>query len=503
MATMVSVDLGAQSGRVALGRFDGGALTVTELHRFPNVPAYVNGTLHWDVNGLYDGVLEGLRIAARETGGSVDSIGIDTWGLDFALLDRSGQLVQKPVHHRDRRTEGAMEALFAQVPARELYERTGIQMLPVNSIFQLWAMAASGDPALEAAETLLMIPDFFHYRLSGARVCEFTDATTSQCFDPRAGDWASDLLERLGIPSRLFPEVVQPGTVLGPLRDDVLEETGLRGAVVVTPASHDTASAVVAVPFRDPTSVYISSGTWSLLGVEVAAPVIDDRTFAANLTNEGGVGGTFRLLKNITGLWLLHECRRVWSLKGLTWDFAELVALAEAAPPFQAFVDPNDPAFVPPGDMPARIRDFCARTGQTPPENPGAVVRCVLESLALKYRETIEVIEDATGVAPAEIHVVGGGALNRPLCQWTADATGMPVLAGPVEATEIGNLTIQAMALGEIASLGQARDVVRASFSPDIHEPRDRGPWDDAYARFCELVSTASGEPEPFVAKRR
>jgi len=502
MATMVSVDLGAQSGRVALGRLDGDALTVTELHRFPNVPVSVEGKLHWDVHSLYDGVLEGLRAAAREAGGSVDSIGADTWGLDFALLDRAGELVQKPVHHRDRRTEGAMEAVFSRVPARELYERTGIQLLEVNSVFQLWAMAAAGDPALDAAETLLMIPDLFHYWLSGVRAAEFTAATTSQCFDPRRGEWATDLLERLDVPGRLFPEVVQPGTVLGPLRDEVAEATGLAGALVVTPASHDTGSAVAAVPFRKPGSVYISSGTWSLLGIEVPAPVIDARTFAANLTNEGGVDGTFRLLRNITGLWLLHECRRAWADAGRAWDFSELVEMAEASPPLQAFVDPNEPEFVPPGDMPTRICDSCLRTGQTPPPTPGAVVRCVLESLALKYRQTIELLETATGVAPAEIHVVGGGALNRPLCQWTADATGLPVLAGPVEAAEIGNLVVQAMALGELASLDEARDVVRASFSPEIYEPRERGHWDDAYARFNELVQPPTGAPEPLIGGR-
>jgi rhamnulokinase len=502
MATMVSIDLGAQSGRVALGHFDGERLTVTELHRFPNVPVRVHDTLHWDALRLHDGILEGLRAAAREAGGSVDSVAVDTWGVDFALLDRAGRLVQNPVHHRDRRTEHAMDEVYARVPARELYERTGIQMMPINSVYQLWAMVASGDPALEAAETLLMMPDLFHYWLCGARACEFTDATTSQCFDPRSGDWAWDVLERLGVPSRLFAEVVPPGTVLGPLRDEVVEETGLAGASVIAPAGHDTASAVAAVPFREPGSAYISSGTWSLVGIEAPAPVIDDRTFAANLTNEGGVGGTFRLLRNVTGLWLLHECRRAWSLEGRTWEFAELVALAESAPPLQAFVDPNEPAFLPPGGMPARIRAFCARTGQEPPAEPGAVVRCVLESLALKYRQTIELLAAASGVAPREIHVVGGGARNRLLCQWTADATGLPVLAGPAEATEIGNLAVQAMALGELGSLEEARDMICSSFSPDVYEPQDSGAWDDAYGRFDKLLRTSAAEPEPIAGGR-
>jgi rhamnulokinase len=488
MATMVSVDLGAQSGRVALGRFDGETLTVSELHRFRNVPVRVHETLHWDALRLYDGILDGLRAATRETGGRVDSVGIDTWGLDFGLLDRVGRLVSNPVHHRDRRTDGAMEQVFARVPARELYERTGIQLMALNSVFQLWALVSAEDPALEVAETILMIPDLFHYWLSGVKACEFTDATTSQCYDPRAGGWAVDVLERLGIPSRLFPEIVPPATVLGPLREDVEEETRLRDAVVVAPASHDTGSAVAAVPFRRPGSAYISSGTWSLVGVEVPEPVIDDRTFAANLTNEGGVEGTFRLLRNVTGLWLLHECQRTWALEGEEWEFADLVAMAQSAPPLAALIDPNEPAFIPPGDMPARIREFCSSTSQQPPEGPGAVVRCVLESLALKYRHTIELLETATGVSPPEIHVVGGGALNRALCQWTADASGLLVLAGPVEATQIGNLAAQAMALGELGSLEEARDVVRNSFSPVEYEPRERGLWDDAYRRYMSLV---------------
>jgi rhamnulokinase len=492
MATMVSIDLGAQSGRVALGRFDGAALSVDELHRFPNVPVRVSGTLHWDVLRLHDGILEGLRAAGRAAGGHVDSVGVDTWGLDFGLLDRAGRLVQNPVHHRDRRLDGSMESAFAQVPARELYERTGIQLMQINSVYQLRAMVDAGDPALEAAETLLMMPDLFHYWLSGVRASEWTEATTSQCFDPRAGGWALDLVERLGIPPRLFAEVVPPGTVLGELQDDVAEETRLHGALVVAPASHDTASAVAAVPFRQAGSAYVSSGTWSLVGVEVVAPVIDERTFDANLTNEGGAGGTFRLLKNVIGLWLLHECRRTWAHDSQAFEYAELVALAEAAPARRAFVDPNDPVFLPPGDMPRRIREACARSGQEPPQEPGEVVRCVLESLALKYRQTIELLGAATGEAPPEIHIVGGGALNRPLCQWTADATGLPVLAGPAEATQIGNLALQAMALGELGSLAEAREVVCRSFAPEVYEPGERAAWDEAYGRFTEVVAGAA-----------
>lgn len=484
MVTMVSVDLGAQSGRIALGRFDGERLAVSELHRFPNVPVRVHGTLHWDILRLYEGILEGLSAAGRETGGSVDSVGIDTWGVDFALLDRAGRLVQNPVHHRDRRVEGAMERALAVVPARELYERTGIQLMPINTVFQLFAMATADDPALGSADRLLLIPDLLNYWLAGAAACEFTNATTTQCFDPRARSWATDVLERLGIPPEIFAEVVPPATVLGSLLDEVAERTRLTRAVLVAPATHDTGSAVAAVPFQSRDAVYISSGTWSLVGMELAAPLIDERAFAANLTNEGGVAGTFRLLRNVNGLWLLEECRRTWAAEGRVWEFAELVEMAAQAPPLRSLVDSNDPVFLLPGDMPARIREFCAATGQEVPGTPSEVVRCVLESLALKYRQTIELLTTATGVRPPEVHLVGGGVRNALLCQWTADATGLPVIAGPVEAAEIGNLAVQAMALGEIGSLHEARELVRASFPLVEYAPHGGDAWEEAYTRF-------------------
>ena len=464
---MAAVDLGAQSGRVALGNFDGDRLSVVEIHRFPNTPVRTRGTLYWDVLRLYEDVLEGLTVAAGETK-AVDSVGIDTWGVDFGLLDRDGRLVQNPVHHRDRRTEGAMDALFAEVPAREIYERTGIQLMRINTLVQLYAAVTADERALEIAETLLLIPDLLHYWLSGVAACEFTNATTTQCLDPRAQAWAYDLLERLRIPSGVFPEVVRPATVLGALLDEVAERTRLRRVVVVAPATHDTASAVAAVPFRNQRSAYVSAGTWSLVGVELAAPLIDDRTFASNLTNEGGIGGTVRLLRNVNGLWLVHECQRTWASRGNVLDVPELVEMAEQAPPFRSFIDPNDPAFLPPGDMPDRIREFCARTNQPVPDEPGTVVRCILESLALKFRQTVELLARVTGDTPPELHIVGGGARNRLLCQWTADATGLLVLAGPEEATLVGNLIAQAIALGELASLEEAREVVRSSFEPTL-----------------------------------
>ena len=488
MATLAAVDLGAQSGRVAVGRFDGERLGVTEVHRFPNVPVRVRDTLHWDILRVYRDVLDGLRAAAREAG-RVDSVAVDSWGVDFGLIDTQGRLVQNPVHYRDGRRARAMDGVLAQIPARELYDRTGIQLMPINTVFELGAMAADADPALDAAGTMLLIPDLLHYWFCGAATTEFTNATTTQCFDPHAGGWAADLLERIDVPTRLLPDVVQPGTRLAPLGAAVAEETRLASAEVVAVATHDTGSAVAAVPFRQPGSVFISAGTWSLVGLEVQAPVINDAAFAANLTNEGGVDGTFRLLRNVTGLWLIHECRRVWAEEGREHSFDQLVALAKDAPALQSFIDPNDAAFGDPGDMPARVRAFCAHTGQPEPVDPGAVVRCILESLALKHAQTIDLLASVADATPKEIHVVGGGARNELLCRWTADAAGLPVLAGPEEATLLGNMLVQAMALGEISSLAEGRELIAASVAPTAYEPQETSKWQEAKERFAGAVA--------------
>jgi rhamnulokinase len=495
MATMAAVDLGAQSGRVVLGRFDGERISIDEVYRFDNVSVLAAGTLYWDALRLFEQVLDGLTAAARASE-QIDSVGVDSWGVDFALVDRAGTLIGNPVHHRDRRTEGVMDRVFPRVPARELYERTGIQLMPINTLFQLVAMAEAGDRALEVAHRLLFMPDLFHFWLGGVASCELTNATTSQCYDPRAQAWATDILARLGLPAEVFRETVSPSSVLGPLREEVAERTRLRRAAVVSPATHDTASAVAATPLRDPSSVYISAGSWSLVGMELTEPLITDETFAANLTNEGGLGGTVRLLRNVDGLWLLHECRNAWRAEGQGWEFPELVRLAEDSPPLLSFVEPNDPRFLAPGDVPHRIRAFCAETGQTIPEDAGAVVRCVLESLALKHRQTIRVLAEATGATPTEVHVVGGGALNALLCQWTADAAELPVLAGPVEATAIGNIAAQAIALGELSSLEEARSVVRASFEPTGYEPSSSPAWREAAERFDRLSPPARAPQE-------
>lgn len=492
MATMAAVDLGAQSGRVARGRFDGSRLEVQEVHRFPNDPVASGGTLCWDVERLHREVLDGLRAAGRDA--PVDSLAVDSWAVDFGLLDAKHELVEPPRHYRDGRRAAAVAGVFERVPARELYQRTGIQLLPINTVFELAAMASERDPALEAARTLLLIPDLFHFWLCGSKTTEFTNATTTQCYDPTAGAWATDLLERLDVPARLLPEIVSPGTVLGPLTPAAADATRLDGARVVAVATHDTGSAVAAVPLADGDSVYLSIGTWSLVGVEVDQPVIGDESFAANLTNEGGVDGTFRLLRNVTGLWLLDECRRAWADAGNELGFGELGALATDAPAFLAFIDPTAEVFLEPGDMPSRIRAFCRQTGQPEPAGVGELVRCVLESLALKHAETIDLLHDVNGSTPSTLHVVGGGARNALLCAWTASASGLPVFAGPEEATLVGNLLVQAMTLGEIGSLREARDVVRASFEPVVYEPELSAGWQEARARFAELPNGAGLE---------
>lgn len=491
MRVLVAVDLGAQSGRVALGRFDGARLAVEEVHRFPNVPVRVRGTLHWDVLGLYAEVLDGLRAAAGLT--EVDSVAVDSWGVDFGLIDRAGRLAQNPVHYRDSRRAAAVDRVLARVTPRELYLRTGIQLLPINTIFELAAMAGESDPALDTAEQLLLIPDLFQYWLSGSRTTEFTNATTTQCLDAQTGGWATDLLERLDIPSRLLPEIVAPATRLGPVLDEVSAETGLGSATVVAAATHDTAAAVAAVPLRGDGSAFLSVGTWSLVGVESREPVISDASYEANLTNEGGVAGTRRILRNVAGLWLLHECRRAWALGGRDYEHEELLALARSAPPLRSFVDPNDASFAEPGEMPAKIAGYCSSTGQDTPREVGAIVRCILESLALKHAESVDLISRVTGRQLDDLHVVGGGANNELLCAWTAEAADRRVLAGPAEATLVGNMLVQAIALGEISSLDDARDVVGASFSPAVYEPHGLEAWHEARERFAALTGAPRG----------
>lgn len=510
--TVLAFDLGASSGRAVVAELRNDRLEMEEIHRFPNEPVQVGPYLHWDILRLLHEIKQGILKAKRwregrgaggagsaghapASGGSgasrasgLRSLAIDSWAVDFGLLDRQGELLGNPYHYRDRQTEGMMEEVFAAVPREDIFARTGIQFMQINTLYHLAAMKKRGAAALREAETFLMIPDLLRYFLTGEKKCEFTNATTTQLFNPLTRSWDHELLDRLGLPARLFTAPVQPGTIVAPLTASVCDELGVAACPVVAVGEHDTASAVVAVPAAQRDFAYLICGTWSLLGTEVPEPVLTPQALAWNFTNEGGVGGTFRLLKNIMGLWLLQECRHAWEKEGASYTFAELVRLAEREPRFQALVDPDDPLFLNPAHMPEAIRSYCSRTGQAAPSTHGAVVRCVVESLALKYRYVLERTERLAGASYAGLHMVGGGINNALLCQFTANAIGRPVWAGPVEASAIGNVLVQLMALGEIAGLPEARQLVRDSFPVRTYEPQERDAWDEAYGRFIRLI---------------
>lgn len=490
---LIAFDLGAESGRALLGTLDAGRLTLTDLHRFPNTPVRMNGRLHWNLPSLWDNLKQGLRSAVAAS--DLHGLGVDTWGVDFALLNRSGEILGLPVCYRDSRTDGILERTFQRVPRQRIFQSTGIQFLQFNTLFQLLAMRQCRSTLLDTADRLLFIPDLLHYLFTGIARNEFSIATTSQMYDPLKKDWAWDLLAELDLPARLLAPVVPCGTVLGPLSNEVASECGIRPVPVIAPASHDTASAVASVPAEGSDWCYISSGTWSLMGVELPAPIINEKSLRYNYTNEGGVGGSIRFLKNIMGLWLVQECRRHWLKEGHEHTYAELTRMASEAPPFLAIIDPDHAPFLSPGHMPPKIEEFCRQTRQPAPAAQGQFVRTCLESLALAYRRTLEGLEDILGRRIATIHIVGGGCQNELLNQMTADACGRPVIAGPVEATAIGNILCQAMAIGEIDSLANARAVVRASFPVTRFEPRDPQSWNAAYARFQAILSECPSSP--------
>lgn len=491
--THLAMDIGAESGRAMLAQLDEERLELTEVHRFPNGAVRTPDGLHWDVLRIWSEVKHSLAQIIHQQGTNLVSVGIDTWGLDFALLDHTGALIANPFHYRDSRTDGMLEEAFRRMPRGQLYARTGMPPAQLATLYQLLSMVVNRSPALDIAETLLTTPDLLNYWLTGRKGCEFTIASTTECYNPLLGNWDGDLLQRMGIPMRLFPQVIQPGTQLGPLLPYVAEEVGLPGdsPTVVAPACHDTASAAAAVPAEQPGCAWISSGTWSVVGTELRTPTINDMALAYNLANEGGVCGTSFLCLNIMGLWIVQECRRTWAGQGEALSYAELTELANQARPFQSTIDPDDAEFFRPGDMPARIQSYCQQTRQPVPEGKAAVVRCVLESLALKYRWAVERLEEVTGQRLNPLHIVGGGTQNRLLNQLTADATGRLVLAGPVEVTALGNVLMQALALGRIGSLQEGRERVRRSFPLERYEPR-RGAqpeWERAYERLSGLLA--------------
>ncbi len=480
---LAAVDLGAESGRVMLCSLEGKKLTLSEVHRFASAPVRLPDGLHTDILHIWAEARKGISLAARSCGGKLAGIGVDTWGVDFGLLDRKGGLIGNPYHYRNGPGPEIFEEAFRLVPKEEIFETTGIQFMPINTLYQLISLKLNESPMLDGAERLLMIPDLINYWLSGQQTNEFSDATTSQCFDPRKGKWASAMLQKCGIAPSLFSDTIAPGTVIGGIRSELGEELGAAGASIIAPGCHDTALAVASVPASADKFAYLSSGTWSLLGAEIQTPCINRRSLECNFTNEGGVGGTFRFLKNITGLWILQECRNEWERQGNAHSYNELVNMASGAAAFKAFINVDDPAFAPAGDMTERIAANCRKIGQTPPETKGEVVRCIFESLALKYRKTLEQLEGLLGYRLSPLHIIGGGSQNRMLCRFTADATGKTVVAGPVEATAAGNALMQALALGELSSIADMREVVRASFEPVTYEPEASGPWDEAYDR--------------------
>lgn len=487
----LAIDIGASSGRAVRGSFDGKRLTLKEVHRFPNGPVQRGTGLHWDVPGLLEEIKHSLRLATStlrraQAGASLISMGIDTWGVDYGLLSESGSLLELPHHYRDSRTQGMMEETCRRVARERIYERTGTQFLPFNTLYQL--LAAQRDGRLDGARQLLFIPDLLNNWLTGIARTESTIASTSQMYDTGESTWSSDLLNELHLPTDLLPPVFTPGTQIGPLLPVVREETGAGSLSVVAPASHDTGSAVVAVPARGGNWAYISSGTWSLVGRELRAPIRSREALVANFTNECGLNGTIRFQKNVAGLWLLQECQRAWNDRGHQYTFDHLASLAAKASPYAALIDPDDPGFADFCDMPGRIAAFCTRTGQRPPGSDGAFARCILESLALKCRTVIDELEFLTGQI-ATLHIVGGGAHNPLLCQLTADAAERPVLAGPVEATAAGNIMAQAMAHCAVSNLEQIRAVVESSFRPVRYEPRPSRDLAGAKDRFRSLLA--------------
>ena len=482
----LAFDLGAESGRAMLGTLDGSSLSLEELHRFPNTPVRIMSSLHWDALRLFHEICHGLAIAGRERGLAPEGIGIDTWGVDFALLGADGSLCGNPRHYRDSRTNGMLDKVLSIVPREEIFAHTGIQFMQINSLIQLYAMKAAADPALASARRLLMMPDLFNYWLTGVARCELTIASTSQFYNPREKRWAVELFEKLELPTTILGQIVQPGACLGTLLPSVAETAGLGDVPVYATGGHDTASAVAAAPAEGHDWLYISSGTWSLMGAELDEPVINNRLLEMNLTNEMGAGGKVRLLRNIAGLWLLQECRRAWALEGAEFTYEDLARQAAGAKPFVAILDPD--AFLEPGDMPRRIAEYCNATGQRPPASSAEISRMILESLALRYRQVLEMIESLLDRRFAVIHIVGGGSQNQVLNQFVADATGRLVVAGPAEATAIGNVLIQAIGSGALSGLDEARAVVRRSFPTRVIEPAPKADWNAAYKKYRAIT---------------
>lgn len=486
MSHYVAIDLGAESGRAMLGTLADRRLQLEELHRFLNEPVRLPDGLYWDAFRLFRDIREGLRKAGRERNLKLDGIAVDTWGVDYGLLDANGELVVNPRHYRDPRNSAAYDAALATAGKENIFEQTGLQFMALNSLYQLYAAKLAGSPGLRAAEKLLFMPDLLSYWLCGSKKNELTIASTSQFYNPTLRRWSTELLETLGLPTHILGDIVPPGTRLGALLDDLQDTCGLGETPVFATAGHDTAAAVAAVPATgDRPWCYISSGTWSLMGVEIDEPIVTPKALELTLTNEIGVEGKTRLLKNIAGLWLVQECRRAWLLEGKEYSYTELTKLAAEAAPFAAVLDPDQ--FLEPGHMPERITAYCRKTGQTVPEGLGGYVRVCLESLAFRYRQVLESLESLVGHRIEVIHIVGGGSKNALLNQFVASATGRTVIAGPTEATAAGNILVQAIGAGEVKDLKELREVVRNSFELETYEGKPDPAWDRAYERYVKV----------------
>jgi rhamnulokinase len=487
----LAIDLGAESGRVIAGLWNGKTIRTDELHRFPNRPVRRNGGLHWNMPELWREIQKGLAIAAKKYRGKIVSVGADTWAVDYVLLDKNDKVLGLPFQYRDARTNDMMDKAFRRVSREKIFAHSGLQFLQFNTLYQLLAERQRKPSLLDKAACILLIPDFLHWQLCGSKAAEFTNASTTQCVDPFTRRWSDALLKEFRLPRKIFPRIVPPGTNLGTLRDNVAKRTGLGGISVVAPPTHDTASAVAGVPTANTGKTnwaYISSGTWSLMGVETQYALLSERTLKLNMTNEGGVDGTFRLLKNIMGLWVVQQCKTSFGKKGKKYTYAQLAQLAARAKPLQSIVNLNDSRFFNPPDMVQAIQDYCRETRQPVPATVGELIRCAYESLALMYRDVLGSLEELTGKTVKVIHIVGGGSQNQVLNQFTADACQRSVAAGPVEATALGNLLMQVRASGELASLAETRDVIRKSSDVQWYRPGPAGKWNQAAARFAALL---------------
>lgn len=483
---VIAIDLGANSGRAITARFTGDEIEIEELHRFSNGPVSVHGRLYWDVLRMFEEIKESLRKYASKYDDAPISLGIDSWGVDYGLFDENGRLLRNPVHYRDSRTEGAMDEAFGVVSKEKIFEETGIQFMELNTLYQLFAQKNENPESLKSADSFLMMADIFNYFLTGEMTTEFSLATTSQLYDPVEKKWAKKLFNDFGFPLEMMQDVVEPGSRIGRLTEEVAEDVGLERVPVVAPATHDTASAVAAIPAKGDDWAFISSGTWSLMGKEIEDPVINDDVLEANFTNEGGVAGTYRFLRNLTGLWIIQECKREWEMEGEEYSYAELTEVARGAEPFVSIIDTDYEDFLSPGNMPGKIKDFCKRTGQKQPEDKGQIVRIVLESLALNYRYIIETLESLLDENIETVHIVGGGVRNQLLSQFSANAMDKKVITRPAEATAIGNALIQALELGEISSLEEGRRLVRNSIDLETYTPEVPGEWRKPYEELLQ-----------------